>query len=329
MNMVSKIIDVSKWNADVDYKSVKEAGITGVIIQCGYGKVSSQKDAYFEKNYKKAKAHGLKVGAYLYSYAESVADAKEEAKVCLGWIKGKKFDLPIYIDMEEKALTRLGKTTLTKIASTFCNIIKEAGYKKVGVYANADWFRNYLNYNELKKNYSIWLAQYANNKDFSCDIWQYTDKLMINGKTFDGNFCYKEFVTSKEAPKVKVCKNYPLRARAYIDPVTNSNPSILVIPKNAEVQWLLDDRTGWSRIKYRGKTGYVINNRLKGKKNLSKYSTKVFNKGTKYYRIVKGKIKYTKCLDKPRKFTIISFTEAGKYKGWYYVLRNGKYYFIK
>ena len=123
---MSKItfIDVSKWNDNVDYKSVKSAGVTGVIIQCGYGMVSTQKDPYFEDNYKKAKAQGLKVGAYLYSYAESVSDAKEEANVCLKWIKGKKFDLPIYIDMEEEGLTYLGRSTLTKIATTFCKTLQ-------------------------------------------------------------------------------------------------------------------------------------------------------------------------------------------------------------
>lgn len=73
-------IDVSKWNGNVDYKSVKSAGVTGVIIQCGYGMVSTQKDPYFEYNYKKAKAQGLKVGAYLYSYAESVSDAKKRSE---------------------------------------------------------------------------------------------------------------------------------------------------------------------------------------------------------------------------------------------------------
>lgn len=325
---MSKItfIDVSKWNNTVDYKSVKSAGVTGVIIQCGYGMESSQKDPYFEDNYKKAKAQGLKVGAYLYSYAKSVSEAKREAKVCLGWCKGKKFELPIYIDMEEEGLTYLGKSTLTKIATEFCKIVEKAGYK-AGVYANANWFRNYLDYKKLKSKYSIWLAQYAKSKDFSCDIWQYTDKLIIKGKPFDGNYCYKDF-ESKKKKYVKVKHDYYLRRKAFIDPVAKSNEPITKLARGVKVEWLSDDGTGFSKVKYNGHTGYILNTML-DKKGLSKYRTKVFPKGSKYHRIVRGKIKYSKTMDKARKFTVISYTESGKYKGYYYVRRNGRYYFMR
>ena len=325
---MSKItfIDVSKWNNTVDYKSVKSAGVTGVIIQCGYGMESSQKDPYFEDNYKKAKAQGLKVGAYLYSYAKSVSEAKREANVCLKWIKGKKFGLPIYIDMEEEGLTYLGKSTLTKIATEFCKIVEKAGYK-AGVYANANWFRNYLDYKKLKSKYSIWLAQYAKSKDFSCDIWQYTDKLIIKGKPFDGNYCYKDF-ESKKKKYVKVKHDYYLRRKAFIDPVAKSNEPIVKLAKGTKIEWLADDKTGFSKVKYNGHTGYILNTML-DKKGLSKYRTKVFPKGSRYHRIVKGQIKYSKVMDKARKFTIISYTESGRFKGYYYVRRNGRYYFMK
>ena len=182
--MSTKIVDVSRWNNTVDYKALKKKCITGVVIQCGYGMVSSQKDPYFESNYKKARANKMLVGVYHYSYAKSVAEAKEEAKVCLGWLKGRSLDMPIYIDMEEENLTYLGKSTLTKIAKEFCKTIEKAGYK-AGVYANANWFKNNLNYSSLKKNYSIWLAQYSSTKDYDCDIWQYTSKYIVNGNTFD------------------------------------------------------------------------------------------------------------------------------------------------
>lgn len=325
---MSKItfIDVSKWNNTVDYKSVKSAGVTGVIIQCGYGMESSQKDPYFEDNYKKAKAQGLKVGAYLYSYAKSVSEANREAKVCLGWCKGKKFELPIYIDMEEEGLTYLGKSTLTKIATEFCKIVEKAGYK-AGVYANADWFSKNLDYKKLKSKYSIWLAQYASSKDFDCDIWQYTDALMINGKKFDGNISYKTF-EGKKKKYVKVKHDYYLRRKAFIDPVTKSNEPITKLARGVKVEWLSDDGTGFSKVKYNGHTGYTLNTML-NKKGLSKYRTKVFPKGSKYHRIVKGQIKYSKAMDKARKFTIISYTESGRFKGYYYVRRNGRYYFMK
>lgn len=320
---MTKIIDVSRWNGIVDYKSVKAAGVTGVIIQCGYGMVDSQKDPYFEQNYKEAKAHGLKIGAYLYSYANSVTQAKAEAKVCLKWCKGKIFDLPIYIDMEEQSQANLGKSTCTKIARTFCDLVKKKGYL-VGVYANANWFRNYLDYGTLKSKYSIWLAQYASSKDFDCDIWQYTDNLPINGRVFDGNYCYKTFGTVTVKTKLKC----PLYNKHYIDTVGKTSRQLLTIPKGAKVKWLKDMGDGWSKVTYNGKTGYMVNTRL-NKSGLSKYRNIIVGKGSTYSRVVKGKIKYTKKLDKDRKFRIMCYITEGKYKGYYYMYRNRKYYLIK
>lgn len=130
----------------------------------------------------------------------------------------------------------------------------------------------------------------------------------------------KEYVTMK--------KDYYLRRNAFIDPVTKSNEPIVKLAKGTKVEWLADDKTGFSKVKYNDHIGYTLNSML-NKKGLSTYLTKVFPKGSKYHRIVKGKIKYSKIMDKARKFTVISYTESGKYKGYYYVRRNGWYYFIK
>lgn len=321
--MSTKIVDVSRWNNTVDYKALKKKGITGVVIQCGYGMVSSQKDLYFESNYKKARANKMLVGVYHYSYAKSVAEAKEEAKVCLGWLKGRSLDMPIYIDMEEENLTYLGKSTLTKIAKEFCKTIEKAGYK-AGVYANANWFKNNLNYSSLKKNYSIWLAQYSSTKDYDCDIWQYTSKYIVNGNTFDCNICYKSFGKTMITTKLKC----PIYNKHFIDKVGNASRVLFTVPKGTKVQWLKDMGDGWSQVRYNGKTGYMVNTRL-NKLGLSKYKTIVVGKGSTYKRVVKGKIKYTKQLDKDREFRIICYITEGKYKGYYYMYRNLKYYLVR
>lgn len=321
--MSTKIVDVSRWNNTVDYKALKKKGITGVVIQCGYGMMSSQKDPYFESNYKKARANKMLVGVYHYSYAKSVAEAKEEAKVCLGWLKGRSLDMPIYIDMEEENLTYLGKLTLTKIAKEFCKTIEKAGYK-AGVYANANWFKNNLNYSSLKKNYSIWLAQYSSTKDYDCDIWQYTSKYIVNGNTFDCNICYKSFGKTMITTKLKC----PVYNKHFIDKVGNASRVLSTVPKGTKVQWLKDMGDGWSQVRYNGKTGYMVNTRL-NKSGLSKYKTIVVGKGSTYTRVISGKIKYTKQLDKDRDFRIICYITEGKYKGYYYMYRNLKYYLVR
>lgn len=175
-----KCIDVSEWQENVDWKKVKASGVDYAILRAGFGRESYQVDSEFEKNYKNAKAAGIKLGAYWYSYADSVADAKNEAEACLVVLKGKTFELPIYYDMEDSSQTGFSKNTLTAMAKAFCDTVKAKGYN-VGVYANLNWFTNYLDYTELKKMYSIWLAQYNVSAELDCDIWQYASDGKVSG----------------------------------------------------------------------------------------------------------------------------------------------------
>lgn len=173
-------IDVSYCQTGVDYNKVKNSGIDAVIIRAGFGKETYQKDSEFETHYKNAKKAGLAVGVYWYSYAYSVAEAKQEAKVCLACIKGKTLELPVYYDLEESGQTKLGMSALTNIAIAFCDAIKSGGYR-AGVYSNLNWLNNHLDYEKLRSKYSIWLAQWSSSPSKTCDIWQNADNGRING----------------------------------------------------------------------------------------------------------------------------------------------------
>lgn len=72
-----------------------------VILRAGYGKDPNQEDNKFNEYYRQAKAAGLNVGAYWYSYATSVDAAKAEVRNCMKTIRGKEFDLPVFLDVEE------------------------------------------------------------------------------------------------------------------------------------------------------------------------------------------------------------------------------------
>lgn len=179
---MNKGIDISKYQTGIDYSKLKEQGIDFVILRCGYGRYLSQKDIMFETHYKELKKLGIKLGCYLFSYADNIEDGIEEAKNCLEIIKGKEFDLPVFIDLEAKVTKILGKDVITKIALDFCETIENAGYK-AGVYANKDWFTNYINVKRIEEKYSVWLAYWGDNHnaDFRVDFWQYTDKGQILG----------------------------------------------------------------------------------------------------------------------------------------------------
>ena len=175
-------IDISKYQTNVDYSKLKAQGIEFAIIRCGYGKNEHQKDELFETHYKGLKEAGIKVGAYLYSYCNEVGNAILEAENCLKFIQGKSFELPIFYDLEDKKVAPLGKENITQIAKIFCNRIQEAGFT-AGIYANLNWFKNYLNINELT-GFNIWLAEWdkkSHTANFKVDFWQYTSKGKIDG----------------------------------------------------------------------------------------------------------------------------------------------------
>lgn len=176
-------IDVSKHQGRIDWQAVKETGeVQFAILRAGYGRYTSQKDSQFERNYLCAKAVGIPVGAYWYSYAESVEEAKEEAKACLQVLQGKRFEYPIYFDIEDCVQLILGKAELTEICEAFCDMLEDAGYY-AGVYASTYWFTNKLDHARLAANYTIWLADYRKyyDKDLARHMHQYSAKGRVKG----------------------------------------------------------------------------------------------------------------------------------------------------
>lgn len=191
-----KIIDVSHHNGVIDWVKVKTSGIDGAIIRAGYGRVSIQKDTMFEKNYAGAKAAGLHIGSYWYSYADTATDAVTEANVFLDVIKGKIFDLPVYFDIEEQKHLKLGKSVCTAMVDNFCKTLEQAGYF-AGVYSFDSFFTSNLDLS-IQDKYSVWVARVENVKPTSCkkyDMHQYSWKGKVNGisAAVDMNDCYKDF----------------------------------------------------------------------------------------------------------------------------------------
>ena len=196
-------VDISEFQQGINFNKMKNDGIKAVIIRAGYGREVSQKDSMFESHFRNAKNANLKIGVYWYSYADSVNDAEKEAKACLECIKNKSLDMPIYYDLEDSSQLHLGKTKITEIAERFCETVKENGYR-AGVYANLNWFNNYLDYKRLKSKYSIWLAQYNDKAELDCDIWQNSSTGRVSGYSgnIDTNVIYNDNIFGKSESKV-------------------------------------------------------------------------------------------------------------------------------
>lgn len=176
-----KCLDISTWQGYVDFNKVKSAGYNYVILRAGFGREYSQKDNTFERNYANAKAAGIKVGVYWFSYSTSPSDAYREANACLYCLNGKQLDMPVYYDLEYQPAMSMSNSNYTQMALNFCSAIKKAGYKS-GVYSSASVYGYLLNRQTLINNgVSIWNAQWSSYCSVPCDIWQYSEKGQVNG----------------------------------------------------------------------------------------------------------------------------------------------------
>lgn len=184
-------IDISEHNGSIDFTKVKKSGVEFVIIRVGWigNKENHTIDKKFEEYYNNAKANGLKVGFYVYSYVKNEIAMNSAINWVRSKIAGKIREYPIFLDVEDKQISGLSKEKQTNLCKYFCD-----NFENSGIYANLDWFKNKLNVNELV-NYKIWLAQWtsANNHsaDFKVDLWQYSSKGKVNGinSNVDMNYC--------------------------------------------------------------------------------------------------------------------------------------------
>ena len=204
-----KGIDVSSHNGDINWGVVKSQ-IDFAIIRLGYGdNVERQDDSYFIKNVNGCINNNIPFGVYIYSYAlnlggsESIQSEVDHTKKMLSKISKKPFC--VYIDMEDDSTIKLGKTLLTNFALEFCKQITQAGYK-AGVYANENWFKNYLQVSTIASyGYSIWCAKYSEYKpniSSNYDIWQYSSTGHLNGinGVVDMNYMYNNIIGNQSQP---------------------------------------------------------------------------------------------------------------------------------
>lgn len=189
-------IDVSQWQGgNIDFNKVKAAGINFVIIRAGFGRTADQKDPIFETNYKRAKAAGLNVGAYWYSYAGSTADAKAEAAACIKVISGKQFEYPIFFDLEERKQFNKGAAFCSSLVTAFCSELEKAGYF-AGLYVSRSPLEQYIT-RDVATRYALWVAEYGGklNYDGEYGIWQNSSTWRVNGVSgnVDHDYSYVDY----------------------------------------------------------------------------------------------------------------------------------------
>lgn len=310
-----KGIDVSKWNGDIDWQKVAATDVDYAIIRCGYGdNYTYQDDEYWEKNVKGCEENNIPYGVYIYSYAETVEQAKSEVAHVLRLIEGHTLNFPIYLDVEDEVQAKLPKATLTQIINTFVNAIHNQGYE-VGIYANLNWWMNYIDASIANnQTWFKWVAQY---NDIGCtysgiyQMWQCTSTGRVDGiyGDVDLNFWFA-----------------PVRTRAYnarnikVNPPAKPPVKKVTAPQRASIKSLKGSRKK-AKItirKVKGAKGYQIQyskkRSFKGKKSKyiksrTKTIKKLKSKKTYYFRVKAYKLDgrkkvYSKKWSKVRKIKI-------------------------
>jgi GH25 family lysozyme M1 (1,4-beta-N-acetylmuramidase) len=176
-------IDVSYHDGEIDFAKVKPQ-VDFVIMRAGYGiKDEDSKEVKFNTYYEDAKKNNIPVGTYWYCYALTPESALQEAKVFLKKVKGKKFEFPVYYDVEEPSVLETGSENLKNIINTFCGELEKNNYY-CGVYASLNVFLNKFPA-EIYQKYAVWVAYWSQNRPqingTSWGIWQYTSDGSMDG----------------------------------------------------------------------------------------------------------------------------------------------------
>jgi LysM repeat protein len=198
-------IDISVYQKGINLSKAKSEGVKFAILRAGYtgygNGVSKAKDTEFEIHYRNAKNNGLGVGAYWFSRATTYENGKAEAKYMYeNCLKGKQFEYPIYIDVEDGYYqAKVSKTDVANAIKGFCEYLESKGYY-AGIYANVDWFRNRIDTASLN-DYDKWIASWGTARPNYPEggMWQFggeTNKIRSNriaGMVCDQNYAFKDY----------------------------------------------------------------------------------------------------------------------------------------
>lgn len=216
---VTRGIDVSEWQGRIDWQKVKNSDVDFAFIRISHG--LRHMDETFDYNMEQAELAGLPAGAYIYSEATTTTTALKEAQLAIQKLKGYKVSYPVVFDLEDAAtMGKLSPTEVSKVALTFCDEIRKAGYVPM-LYMNLNWYNNKVDWNLLKDSgLDVWAASYGDTINapdrsrYTYGIWQCTDgneevglnttKKLVDGippeNNVDMNFGFVDY-TTKVVPR--------------------------------------------------------------------------------------------------------------------------------
>ncbi|MEW6405479.1 MAG: GH25 family lysozyme [Chloroflexota bacterium] len=186
-------IDVSYWDAGIDWPKVRAAGQRYVFIKATEGDFYA--DPTFDDNWAGAKSAGLLRGAYHFFRCN--VDPKKQADKFINYVNSMNDngELPTVLDLESNDGQK--KEKIIANAKVWLDCVEEEYGKKPIIYSGQYFLQDYFSVAgggppPWAKDYPLWLAQYPNQYTpgmtpflpkgwFSWKFWQYSDKGMVNG----------------------------------------------------------------------------------------------------------------------------------------------------
>ncbi len=207
-------IDVSLYQKGLDFERAAAEGVKYAVVKASESKFV---DPEFENNYRRAKAAGLKVGAYHYLTATTDLEAVNCARYMIDkCLIGKVFEYPIFVDVEDASLKKLSKAEVTSIVTSFCTELEAEGYW-AGFYTNLDWYRNHLDGAALAKRFSFWFAYWGSSCALDdAQMWQFGGNVnvlrpnVVAGFVCDQDYSFVDFPAKIAAKGLNGTKKTPV-----------------------------------------------------------------------------------------------------------------------
>lgn len=299
---VSNGIDVSKYQGNIDWKSVADQGIDFAIVRVGYrtqvdGTIVEDECAKY--NLQEASKYGIKLGAYFFSSAINAAEAEEEAKFVIKMIGNYSITYPVAYNCEgfrdeSSRQSNMSVSDRTSVAMTFMDTIQAAGYNGM-FYASKNEMdeENLWDMKTIANKYKVWVSQYPAEgypakakSDYSgnTDMWQYTNYGKINGikTSVDLNVAYFTFTSNTEAKNegqgetvtqnIEVGANFNSVSETVTPKDTvnlrssmdqGDDSNVVGTVKNGETLTRTGvSANGWSKLQYNNQTVYAVSSYL-------------------------------------------------------------------
>lgn len=187
-------IDVSSYQGTIDWNAVAKSGVKFAMVRVGntaYGL-----DSMFAYNMNGAAAAGLRVGCYVYSYAQNATQAAADAQLAINAMAPFGVSFPVAIDIEDPSQVNLSTAQQQEIINTFCAMIYNAGYTPM-VYSYKNWFATKLGVVA----WDSWVANYSSSMGYPGTMWQWSSSGSVPGISgrVDMNYVLKDYFTEIQA----------------------------------------------------------------------------------------------------------------------------------